>query len=297
MEKWHKISISVQEFLDDRKASGITPGTLEFYHHNLEIFASFCGRRGIEDFTQINPETLRAYLNEEGARRTKGGTHLLYRCVRAYLNFCTSEYELADWKNPIRKIHGLKQPTVLLDPVSPEIVEKLVSSCNSKSFTDLRDKALLLFLLDTGLRASECLNLNCDDLNLSGRTAFVRHGKGDKPRTVIFGIAVRKVLRIYLHEVSEDGPVWVTRSGKRLTYSGMRDILRTRSAEVAVEEPTLHSFRRAFAINCLRNGMDVFSLQNLMGHADLQILRVYLKQDLGDLKNAHDNSSPVDHLK
>jgi site-specific recombinase XerD len=72
---------------------------------------------------------------------------------------------------------------------------------------------------------------------------------------------------------------------------------RERVEEAHIEKPSLHDFRRAFAINFLRNGGDIYSLQNLMGHADLQVLRRYLAQTKEDLQIAHHNFSPVDNSR
>jgi len=72
-------------------------------------------------------------------------------------------------------------------------------------------------------------------------------------------------------------------------------ILRRRAKSVDIEKPSLHDFRRAFALNFLRNGGDIYSLQKLMGHADLQVLRRYFAQTNEDLKIAHSNFSPVDN--
>ncbi|NLD74867.1 MAG: site-specific integrase, partial [Chloroflexi bacterium] len=85
-------------------------------------------------------------------------------------------------------------------------------------------------------------------------------------------------------------------TGGPLRYESLRDIVRRRAEQAGVEPPTLHSFRRAFALLSLRNGVDVYSLQRLMGHADLTVLRRYLAQTTEDVQNAHRQSGPVDHL-
>jgi site-specific recombinase XerD len=80
----------------------------------------------------------------------------------------------------------------------------------------------------------------------------------------------------------------------QMRNSGLRQILRRRAAKVGIQEPPLHSFRRAFAINMLRAGVDIYSLQSLIGHTQLQVLRRYLKQTEGDLRIADALGSPVD---
>jgi integrase/recombinase XerD len=89
--------------------------------------------------------------------------------------------------------------------------------------------------------------------------------------------------------------MWITNNAERLTYIGLRKVIIRRANQAGINAPTLHSFRRAFAINMLRAGVDVFSLQKLMGHADLQVLRRYLAQTTEDIAQAHRIGSPVDN--
>lgn len=81
-----------------------------------------------------------------------------------------------------------------------------------------------------------------------------------------------------------------------MTYTALRGLLRRRAQIAGLDEiPTPHAFRRAFALVMLRNGVDVFALQKLMGHSDLQVLRRYLAQTDQDIQTAHIRGSPVDH--
>lgn len=90
--------------------------------------------------------------------------------------------------------------------------------------------------------------------------------------------------------------LWITNQGERLTYWGLKMVMRRRANLAHVNTPQLHAFRRWFALTCLRSGMDVYSLQELMGHADLQVLRRYLKQTNRDIREAHLRVSPVDNI-
>lgn len=106
---------------------------------------------------------------------------------------------------------------------------------------------------------------------------------------------MRELMR-YLRGRPQSGPLFCTDAGRRLTYWGLRQIIRRRAEAAGVKSPSLHSFRRAFALLSLRAGIDIYSLQRLMGHADLTVLRRYLAQTEQDLKSAHEKASPVDRL-
>ena len=81
----------------------------------------------------------------------------------------------------------------------------------------------------------------------------------------------------------------------RLSYDGLREVLTRRAADAKVEEPSLHAFRRAFALAMLRNGTDIYTLAKLMGHEGITVLQRYLKQTYQDTEAAHRRAGPVDN--
>jgi integrase/recombinase XerD len=291
------ILLGVEAFLTDRKAAGLARGTIGFYREKLQTFMSFLQAQVIANVTDITPALIRAFmLFLEGEGHNPGGIHAAYRAIRAFLNWFENEYEPEGWKNPIAKVKAPRVAIEPLDPVSIEHVKVLLETC-ADDYNGARDRAILLILLDTGLRAGELLRVNLEDVDMASGAILIRQGKGRKPRMVYTGKQGRKVLRVLLKVRGvHAGALWQTREGERLTYSGLREVMRRRSNKAGIPEPALHAFRRAFALNCLRVGMDVYTLQRLMGHADLQVLRRYLAQTEGDLQAVHARTSPVDRL-
>jgi integrase len=186
-----------------------------------------------------------------------------------------------------------------LEPVPRKTVFQMVNICKRGALTGDRDAAILLCLLDTGVRASELLSMDLDDLNQARGTILVRQGKGSKPREVYLGKLSKKALRKYLNYRKDNSrALWVTdpRFGsERLTYDGLRGVLTRRVADAHVEEPTPHDFRRAFALAMLRNGTDIYTLAKLMGHEGIGVLQRYLKQTYQDTEAAHRRAGPVDN--
>jgi len=161
----------------------------------------------------------------------------------------------------------------------------------------------MLALLDTGLRANEATGLNVGDLDLTDGAITVRRSKSRKSRTVFVGRRARKILATYLRQRGDPGPnepLWLAYSTTgergRLAYSSLRDIVRRRAKAAGVAAPTLHSFRRGFAILMLRAGADAVTLSRMMGHGSLPVLMRYLKQERVDLGQVHGTCSPVDRL-
>ncbi len=288
----------VKAFLVDRQAAGLSARTVSYYQEKLTNFVTYCTGQSIQRMDQLSPTTLRGYLLQlEKDGHNSGGIHSFYRSVRAFLRWYEAECEPEGWRNPIKKVKGPKVPEEVIEPVELSTVEALVEVCD-KSFCGLRDKALVYFLLDTGARAGEVCALNLADIDPISGSVLIRMGKGRKPRTVFCGRVTRRAVRAYVkaRPNEADAALWVTDEGERITYSGLRAIVRRLSERAKVETPSLHDFRRGFALQCLRNGMDVYSLQKLMGHVDLQVLRRYLAQTDEDLQAAHQQNSPVDRM-
>ena len=290
----------IDEFLRDRLSQGLAPGSLRFYSQKLMLFVNFCKAHEIRYVRQINALFIRQYmLHLEEMHHNPGGRHAAFRSLRAFLNWYEIELDPDDWRNPIRKVKAPRVPIEPLDPVQIEDVFKMAAICHPEMFSGCRDKAILLCLLDTGARANELLNMNLEDIDQMRGSVLIRQGKGRKPRTVYLGKKARSALRKYLRlrKDIEQG-VWVTTprfSSGRLSYDGLREVIKRRAAEARVKKPTLHAFRRAFALTMLRNGTDVYTLAKLMGHEGIAVLQRYLKQNCQDTEAAFKNAGPVDH--
>lgn len=286
----------IDVYLHACRSRNLAAGTIEFYAKKLNVFISFCSDLTVTDISQITPELLRHFLIFLEERNHKpAGIHCYYRAVKTFLKWYEQETDQQDWRNPINKVKAPIIPLEPLDPVSVDTIKSMIQTCVRGDLPAARDKACLLFLLDTGVRLSEFLALNREDVNLLTGAIQIRHGKGRKPRNVYMGDKARQTLRKYLRERRDFNPaLWISRSGERLSETGLRMMLRRRAAHGGVPVPSPHDFRRAFALERWRAGVDILTLSKLMGHTSLQVLNRYLKQAGEDLEQAAKQSSPVD---
>ena len=290
--------LEVASFLLDRKARGLSPRTLEFYHCELRRLGTFLEESQVSDVRDISADHIRRYLVHLGRSRNAGGVHAAYRAVKVFLRWWDDETEPRNWVNPIQKVRPPKLKQEPLEPVSLIDLKCMLATCQRRTFTGDRDRVILLALLDTGCRASEFVSLNLQDVDLATGAAIVRHGKGGKHRVTFLGTKAQRALLRYLRHrpgVEVADPLWATEPGSRLSYWGLRQVIRRRAVKARVPVPSLHSFRRAFALLSLRSGADLISLQRLLGHSDLSVLRRYLNQTHDDLRATHEKHGPVDH--
>jgi site-specific recombinase XerD len=288
----------IQRFMVDRKISGLAAGTLWFYKSKLNLLIRFCESQAITSIKQIDANTIRDLLQWlEVTGHNPGGRHAVYRSTKTFLRWWFEEIEPDHWQDPFKKVKPPKLSQIPLEPVSTETVKILLATCKVNDLFGSRDRSIILLLLDTGIRANELLDLTLGDMDLVAGAALIRQGKGGKFRTVFFGKSCRRSIRSYLKLRADKNPyLVVSADAEQLTYSGLRGMIIRRSRLAGINAPALHDFRRAFALGMLRNGIDVYTLQKLMGHADLQVLRTYLAQNNNDLAEAHKRCGLADRL-
>jgi integrase/recombinase XerD len=287
----------VRAFLVDRRARRLSEKTVDFYSYYLNILLSWCAANSVSSMADLTPVVLRACLADFGEAHNGGGVHCLYRCIKALCLWYERESDLP-WPNPIRKVAAPKMKRDPIPGVSIDDVRCMIGVCVGYKLAR-RDKALLKFLLDTGLRAGECLALDIDDIDIASGTVQVKNGKGNKDRVAFFGTDTANDLRRYVRaRVREQGALWLDQSGERLEYAGLRGIIRRRAHACGLKDvPSPHDFRRAFALESLRNGMDLLAVSRLLGHESLEVTKRYLSLLDEDLHKAHREAAPVDRMR
>ena len=146
----------------------------------------------------------------------------------------------------------------------------------------------------------ELVDLNVGDFDRANGSLIVKRGKGGKTRATFVGQRTRRVLGSYLlfrPGAKDDAPLWTIQNGDRMKPEGIRQAIRKRAKVAGVKAPGFHEFRRAFAVNFLRNGGDVITLQRLLGHSSLVIINRYLALVDDDLRSSHAKHGVVDRMK
>ena len=225
------------------------------------------------------------------AQSTLAGTRDVYRDLRAFLNFCVREGWLET--SPLANV---KPPRVeKRDPevFTPEQVQQIIQHAGSA-----RNRAVVLLLLDTGLRGAELCNLAGRDIDMQSGAVHVRMGKGRKNRTVYAGAHARRALARYFAERGTPGPddaVFLARTGNALTYGALSQMLQYLGQRAGFRV-TAHNFRRTFATEALRNGWDVYTLRDAMGHEDITVLRHYVRIAGSDVERSQRTMGVADSL-
>ena len=237
--------------------------------------------------------------NPQQTKPVKPGTVATYdRHLRTF--FCWLVQEDVLDGSPMERITEPVDRPDQIEPFTDEEVEVLIATAK-KSNCPKRDEAILWFLLDTGVRASELCAITLQDVDLTARRVKIQEGKGGKSRSVWLGSTAAKALWNYLkfepHE--EQDPLFFNQRGEFLTRSGLLQLIERlgEAARIKQARCSPHTFRHTFAISFLRAGGDVLTLQQLLGHTSLAMVNRYVKLAQADLQRAHRQFSPADRLK
>lgn len=163
-----------------------------------------------------------------------------------------------------------------------------------------RDRAIVMVLLDSGLRISELGALKIEDYDKRRGLLFVAHGKGDKERNVPVGESTKAAITKYMESrfgAKPTEPLFANRRGDHLKRGATGKILRDIGHRAGVRKVHAHRFRHTFAITFLRNGGNVLELQAIMGHEDIEPLKEYVRLATVDIEAAHKKYSPADNWK
>ena len=178
-------------------------------------------------------------------------------------------------------------PVKVVQPLTDDELKRLIATCSSRSFTDMRDEAIMRLALETGMRAGEILALRVDDVDVVNGTAIVRKAKSGTGRLVGFSPMAARALDRYLrarrsHRLASTGTLFLGQRGQRLGYQGLRKRFGERAAEAGLEHFHFHRFRHTAAIRWLGRGGSERGLMSLAGWKDGAMLRRYAAAAAGE---------------
>jgi len=299
---------ALEGFMMKLAGDGYSKNTSTMYNHYLHLLSNHLGNPELGD---VNPDNLMkfwAWVQHDYLPKRANGDQSplkpatienIWIAIRSFYNWAESDLGIV---RPDRKLKRPKFQPTIIEPFSQEEVKRLISNESlNKSRSRDRDKAIILILLDTGVRVGELSRLLIGDCNIASGELLIRpFGTGRKthPRPVYIGKAARSTLWRYLAN-NRDGAstkafLFINNQKRQMSTSSIRWMLKRRSKSVGVRNVYPHRFRHSFAIGFLRNGGDVYSLQSILGHSTLQMVLRYLAIADRDLARAHQSASPVD---
>ena len=283
------------------RVEGKSSRTLQAYGWTLDRFQRALAEDGApDDVRQLQALHVIPYLDRSAhlARETR---HRYFREVRCFFAWCQRTRVITD--SPFQGLRNVSLPRRIVQPYRPEEVAGLLAVCDASPMGQ-RDRALMLTLLDTGVRCAEAVGLDLADADFARRRLHVRHGKGHTERVVPFADRCAAALVEYLdHRGRSPGPLFVAaRYGRlhpdtRLQPNGLKQLLRRRGREAGIAKIHAHRFRHTFATWAIAHQARELDVQHLLGHAGPEMLRRYTATYRAEqAAEHHARYSPADRM-
>ncbi len=292
----------ILHFAQSNKAEGKSPKTISWYSEMLIGFARFLtstGRRPV--LTEFNILVVREFIIHEQERGLSPYTiQGKVRALKAFASWLFNEGYTTD--NVLYNLKLPKAPENLIEPLTSVEIDQLVKCQNPLTSLGCRNIAILVLLLDTGVRLSELCGLRSDDAHVEEGYLKVM-GKGSKERVVpIGGLAQKMLWRYVIHfrpqsVIDADDFIFLTLDGKPLCSNAIKLLLKRWGKKAGVPRLHAHLCRHTYATNFLNYKCgDVFRLQQILGHSTLEMVRRYVHYASAQAMINGRLASPMDHM-
>jgi integrase/recombinase XerC len=289
-------------FLDYlRYERNVSDRTISGYRDDLEAFESFFKELD-SDFSweTVDADVCREWMVAMMERGNKASSvQRRLSALRSCYRFLTARGLVAH--NPARNLTSPKKERVLPAFIREDEMNRLLDDEDmfEDSFQGRRDHLIIAMFYETGLRLSELVGLNVEDVHTHSQQVKVT-GKGDKQRVVPFGHELLHLINIYIGERSmlptvgkSEGPFFVTPQGKRLTPAWVRNMVKAKLGLVTTQQKrSPHVLRHTFATAMLNHEADLESVKELLGHEKLSTTEVYTHTTFEELKKAYRDAHP-----
>lgn len=281
-------------FIKDEKK--LSDNTFQSYRRDINQFEQYLNLNNLE-FEKINEKEIKgylSYLNDLNKKPTTISRHLA--SIRLFYQYLLKEGKVE--KDPSLNIQAPKIEKKAPSILTSEEVNLLLNQPQNVDLKGIRDKAMLEFAYATGMRVTEIISLNIEDVNLEEGVVICK--TRTKTRTIPLGKICLNALKEYVENVRDilindknEKALFVNINGKRLTRQGVWKIVKYYKEQAHItKEITPHVLRHSFATHLLQNGADLKSIQTMLGHSDISSTQVYMQFQDESIKNIYRKAHP-----
>ena len=291
MEKQLKLFL---EFLENNKKA--SENTLQSYRRDIVYYNKYLEANSI-NFAKVKEDDIKEYLNymqEVGKKASTISRNLA--SIRAFYQFLVKNKKVK--LDPTASVQAPKIEKKAPSVLTSKEIELLLDQPKDVDLKGTRDKAMLEFAYATGMRVTEIISLNVDDVKIN--EGYVVCHSGTKQRNIPLGTLSVKALKEYIDEArpilikdEKNRALFVNVNGSRLTRQGFWKIVKYYKEQAHItKDITPHVLRHSFATHLLQNGADLKSIQTMLGHSDISSTQVYMQFQDSGIKNIYKKAHP-----
>jgi len=275
----------------------LAPSTAKDYSYKLRAFIKFCLKSKVSQLEDIGTDHIRGFIVHMQQSNSPKSVNGYFKVVQSFFGWLVYEGRLES--NTTQRVKAPKVPHKIVKIFRPDHIRDILLLCGDGTKTGVRNKAMVLVLLDTGLRLSELVRIQVDDIDIK-RGIITVMGKGAKQRVVgICKATIKAIIEYYESSAGEHPQLWLTEEGKPLTYEGISSIFKTLKRRAGFKDVRLsaHIFRHTSGTMALLNGATQREVQDLLGHSTPRMTQEYTANiNSQHAVLQHKNFSPVGRL-
>jgi len=309
-----QLSTAIKTYVLYLASLGRSPSTISYYRGCMERLQAAIGDLAVDEITHTHLVNFMAEQNFQ--QKSQATMQAYWKTFKSFFTWCEEELNLKNRPDARIKCPQVPPPEVI--PFSHDDIKALMraaaltNTCRTrgrKSYkmrrpTAARDLSLLMLMLDTGLRVSEVARIKIADVDLfesgSIQVRAYRSGQKSRPRTVYMSKRTAYQIHLYLNERHKPHPteaLFLSAHRNPMDKDSIDGVIANLGKRANINKTHPHRFRHTFAIEFLRNGGDVYTLQRMLGHSTLDMVKRYLNISEVDVENAHRLASPVDNWR
>lgn len=270
------ISEAFTLFIREKYAEGMSEETLKYYNYNIPKFVEWC--YDFYDIEYINDlensvfENYKIYLLENKNKTKKTSLQTYSRAIKTFLNWVNNK---GLFDNDIGKLTLIKAEIPNIVPLSDAEIQILLN-CFDNSYLGIRNKLIILLMVDSGLRRGEIVSLETANINLTNKTMLV-FGKGNKERIVPFGEETKRYMNMYCSMTNPAEEKFFQKANSEpITNNTIKMFFQDLKKESGIKRLYPHLLRHTFATNYILYGGDVEELRILLGHTSIIMTQKYV---------------------
>lgn len=280
-----KVQVAIKDWITECEVRGYTHKTIRGYKINLTIFARYLEEElDITDMNDINMAVVKQFTTAM-KRKGRKATYIngLLKTAKSFLQYIYDEYDGTEgsFNTRNKSFKWLKEEKPVIKAFTPRDIKTFLDNCRGFDFLSIRDMAIITFFVETGVRCYELCCIKPEDIY---EDYVIIRGKNHKQRIVPISPHLKKAMLKYdrakdnyfAYKTTEDY-YFLSYTGKMLTNSGLEHMIHRRGKGITGVRVSPHTFRHTFAQLSLKNGVDLYSLQKMLGHESISITQVYLR--------------------
>ena len=275
-----RIKEAVKDYLVEIEIRKYTPRTLKTYKIKLGIFERFCEEQGITDIEDVTISTVKRFT-QAMMQKGRKGTYIngCLKTIKSFIQYCYEE-DMGGFNTKRGGFKWVKEERPVIRAFKPRDVRMLLDSCRGNDFYDVRDRAILTMLFETGIRCLELCSIKNSDIH---EDYIIINGKNHKQRVVPITPILKKAMmryermkESYFAYRHREEYYFLSYTGRMLTNSGMEHMMKRRGKGIEGIRVSPHTCRHFFAQQQIKMGTDLYTISRLLGHESISITQIYL---------------------